>query len=144
MSLVWRDQLSVGNDVIDSDHRYLIEIINRVERSLGTQNQSELSAALDSLSQYSKVHFVREEKIARAAGYTQVPGLNKSHDTLLKQLDQVRREIEEMGQEWSSTAVEHFTNLLRSWLVDHVIKEDLLMKPVLQRYYPDFDGEIQR
>ena len=35
MSLVWRDQLSVGNNVIDSDHKYLIEIINRVEQIEG-------------------------------------------------------------------------------------------------------------
>jgi len=34
MALVWRDQLSVGNNVIDSDHKHLIEIINKVEQSL--------------------------------------------------------------------------------------------------------------
>ena len=139
MGLVWREQLSVGNNVIDNDHRHLIDIVNHVEQSLDTKNPRELSAALDSLSKYSQEHFVREEKIARAAGYEQVPDLSHSHEALVKQLDQIKVEIRGMGQEWSPAVAEDFTKLLRSWLIDHVIKEDLLMKSVLQKYSPLFD-----
>jgi hypothetical protein len=28
---------------------------------------------------------------------------------------------------------------MRDWLINHVIKEDLLMKPALQKYPPSFD-----
>ncbi|ADE12320.1 bacteriohemerythrin [Sideroxydans lithotrophicus] len=139
MSLVWREQLSVGNDVIDSDHRYLIDIINRVGQSLSTRNRRELVAGLDSLSHYSQEHFAREEKIAHAAGYEQVPHLGETHQALLNQLDQVRQEVGEMVQVWSSETAERLTRLLRNWLIDHVIKEDLLMKPVLQKLSPLFD-----
>jgi hemerythrin len=38
MSLQWREQLSVGNDLIDNDHKRLIEIINRAEVSLKSIN----------------------------------------------------------------------------------------------------------
>ncbi len=139
MSLVWREQLSVGNDLIDADHKYLIDIVNQIEQSFDTKNRHELSAALDSLSQYSQKHFAQEEKIASAAGYAQVPHMHQSHEVLVKALDRARLEIEAMGQGWSPTAIEHFTNLLRNWLVDHVIKEDLLMKSALQKYPPNFD-----
>jgi len=139
MSLVWREQLSVGNNVIDTDHRYLINIINRVEQSLGAGDRRELSVALDSLSKYTQEHFAREEKIARAAGYEQVPGLSHSHEALVKQLDEIKTEIRNKGQEWTPEVAEKFTKLLRSWLIDHVIKEDLLMKPVLQKHSPLFD-----
>ena len=139
MGLVWRDQLSVGNNVIDSDHKYLIEIINQVEQSLVTKNLIGLAKTLDDLSQYSRVHFEREEKIAEAVGYTQVPHLNQSHQELLKQLEQIRGAIDAMGREWSADTVNHFTNFLRDWLINHVIKEDLLMKPVLQKHSPHFD-----
>lgn len=139
MGLVWREQLSVGNDVIDTDHRHLIDIINHVEQSLGEKNRRELVAALDSLSKYSQAHFAREEKIARAAGYQQTPDLNHSHEALLKQLDQLKVEIKATGNEWSPAVAENFTKLLRSWFLDHVIKEDLLMKPVLQKKSPLFD-----
>jgi len=39
MGLVWREQLSVGNNVIDTDHKHLIDIINHVEQSLGAKNR---------------------------------------------------------------------------------------------------------
>lgn len=139
MSLMWREQLSVGNDVIDNDHRHLIDIINRVEESMVTKNRTGLMAALESLSNYSQEHFAREEKIATAAGYEQVPNLNDSHKALLVQLDQLKNEINEMGLEWSSALAEKFTKLVRNWLIDHVIKEDLLMKPTLQKLSPLFD-----
>lgn len=139
MSLLWREQLSVGNDVIDSDHKYLIEIINRAEISLSSKNRHELLVALDDLGHYSRLHFDREEKIASAVGYTQVSHLSQSHKELLGHLDQIRGEIDAMGQDWSAEAVEHFTKFLRDWLINHVIKEDLLMKPTLQKHSPSFD-----
>ncbi len=138
MSLVWREQLSVGNDTIDADHKYLIDIINRAEQGMAAKNLKGLAAALESLSRYSQEHFAREEKIAKAAGYEQVPSLNQSHAALIEQLDRVKAEISQM-QEWSPEAVERFANLLRSWLIDHVVKEDLLMKPILQKLSPLFN-----
>lgn len=139
MSLVWRHQLSVGNDVIDNDHKHLIGIINSVERGLEARDQARLNAALDELSKYSMLHFAREEKIATAAGYTQIPHLNDSHMSLLKELEQVRGEFDAMGKEWEPEVASHFTNFLRNWLIDHVIKEDLLMKPSLEKYPPSFN-----
>ena len=136
MGLVWREQLSVGNDVIDSDHKHLIEIINLVERSLKTINRSELTVAFGSLIQYSKEHFDREEKIASAAGYMQVSHLHQSHEQLLRKIDQMQQKI---GEVWTEAAVEHFTALLRDWLINHVIKEDLLMKPMLKKHSPKFN-----
>jgi hemerythrin len=139
MSLVWREQLSVGNDVIDADHRHLIDIINQVELSLSAKNRNELSAALDNLSGYAAVHFAREEKIADAAGYQQVPHLSEAHKELIRELDQAKAEFGQMGQGWSVELGDRFVKLLRAWLIDHVVKEDLLMKPVLKRHSPLFD-----
>ncbi len=139
MNLVWKEQLSVGNDVIDSDHKHLIKIINLVEESLATTNRSNLTLALASLSQYSKEHFAREEKIASAAGYTRISQLHKSHDELLSKLDQVKQKI---GEEWTASSVKHFTALLQDWLVNHVIKEDMLMKPALEKYSSSSAGNI--
>lgn len=141
MSLLWCDQLSVGNNVIDSDHKFLIETINRVERSVGTKNRSEIAAAFNALSRYSRAHFDREEKIAHAIGYRQVPHVNQSHQELLKQLDQLGGEIDAMGLDYPSGAVLHFTNFMRDWLMNHVTREDMLMKPILQKYSPNFYPE---
>ncbi|MFA6014663.1 MAG: hemerythrin family protein [Gallionellaceae bacterium] len=139
MKLEWREQLSVGNNVIDADHKYLIELINQIQVNLKAKNREELKKLLDDLSRYSLVHFDREEKIAIAAGYDRASILHISHEELIKQLDQVKAEINTLGQEWSAEVTTHFTQFLHDWLINHVIKEDLLMRPYLKKFSASFD-----
>lgn len=136
MGLEWREQLSVGNDLIDSDHKYLIEIINQADAGLKSKNLSVVTQALVNLIKYSKMHFEKEEKIARAVNYPHVLVLHDSHEDLLGKLDQIKLDI---GEEWTDSTAESFGIFLRNWLIDHVIKEDMLMKPFLKKFSPRFD-----
>lgn len=141
MPIKWSAQLSVGNDVIDSDHKYLIEIVNEVEKYIDQRNQAGMTRAYDKLVQYSKLHFAAEEAIAIAAGYIQTPNLQESHHKLIEKLAESKLEL---GEKWTKVSVERFTALLKSWLIDHIIKEDLLMKPTLAKFSPKFDPRIVR
>ncbi len=136
MTLQWRKQLSIGNDLIDDDHKYLIAIINQAEHSWKAKNRVGLTAVLDSLSQYSKAHFLKEESIAIAVDYPDASRLHESHEELIKRLDQVTQEI---GEAWTSSWGENFTEFLRDWLINHVIKEDMQLKPYLTKHSPKFD-----
>jgi hemerythrin len=138
MAIAWREQLSVGNNIIDEDHKYLIEIINRVEVCLTKKDMPALKAELKRLHDYSLLHFDREEKIAIAAGYQQTPGLQQSHQSLLEKLGKMQSEFLAAEQAWSPELTKGFADFLRNWLIDHVIKEDLLMKPALQKLSPAF------
>lgn len=135
MTLQWREQLSVGNDLIDADHRYLIEIINEAEASLKSRRRADLAAVLDELARYGKTHFDREERIAKAVGYPKSDQLHGSHDQLLEILEKFRASI---GDSWPEDAVPRLTLFLRDWLINHVIMEDLLMKPWLVKLSPSF------
>ena len=42
MPVVWRDEMSVGNDHIDRDHRYLLCLFNSIELALSHENKDEL------------------------------------------------------------------------------------------------------
>ncbi|MEI6733405.1 MAG: bacteriohemerythrin [Comamonadaceae bacterium] len=136
MSLQWREQLGVGNDLIDNDHKHLIAIINQAEDTLQTKNMSSLKIVLNSLADYSKFHFAREELVAAAAGFPQVTQLHESHEALMKKLNEVSQELE---TELSEVPAQHLVQFLRDWLINHVIKEDLMMKPFLARFSPKFD-----
>ena len=135
MRLNWGENLSVGNDVIDTDHKYFIESINRVESCLALKDHGEMMKQLNGLSQYAVKHFATEEKIAGAVGYSHVPGLHESHQALLDKLIRVGKEVKEA---WSPAAEQSFTTLLREWVL-HVIKEDMLIKPFFMKYSPKFD-----
>ena len=135
MSLVWREQLSVGNDSIDSDHKHLIEIVNLAEHSLLAKSRAELTSALAQLLQYSKVHFSREEKFANAVGYPDVAVMHASHEALIEKLQQITQELD---GNLKTSVVEGFVTFLREWLVNHVIKEDMLLKPYFVKRSPSF------
>ncbi|OGS92141.1 MAG: hypothetical protein A2Z95_00535 [Gallionellales bacterium GWA2_60_18] len=141
MSLEWREQLSVGNGAIDGDHKKLIALINAVEVALSTRDWDGFSGALDQLGTYAQEHFAREEKIARAAGCKNWQRLCQEHELLGKQLQRARHELEAMRGEWVKVTLDHFTVFLRGWLIDHVIKEDLKMKPALQKFPYDFNPD---
>ncbi|MCF8198826.1 MAG: hypothetical protein K9J42_08675 [Sulfuritalea sp.] len=71
-----------------------------------------------------------------SAGYKDTSRLHDSHEAFLTRLDRLRQEIED---DLTELSMEHFSELLRSWLIDHVIKEDLMMKPALTKRSPLFD-----
>lgn len=136
MGLDWREQLSVGNDLLDADHKHLIGVINQAELSLKSKNMPALTAVLENLASYGKIHFAREELVATAVGYPHVAQMHESHEALILRLNQVKQET---GDKLSDEACEHFVAFLRDWLVTHVIKEDMKMKPYLTKHSPRFD-----
>lgn len=136
MGLQWREQLSVGNDLIDADHKYLIEIVNRAEVSMKANSQIELNAVLAELAVYGQSHFAREELVAKAVGYPDADKLHESHTRLVASLAKFKGEI---GTGWTEATVAKFTAFLRDWLLGHLIKEDLPMKPWMVKHSPRFD-----
>ena len=66
MTIIWREQMSVGNTIIDDEHKYLIDQINAVEKALNTEkNHDILVETLAHLVEYTKTHFDHEEHIQK-------------------------------------------------------------------------------
>jgi hemerythrin len=136
MPVMWRNQMSVGNDRIDQDHRYLLCLINTIDFTLGTgEHQDILVTALDQLDYYTKDHFVREEKLMLKIGYSRYPDQKTAHELLISQLEEIREKILRVQDDPEMLdIIPDLTELLRNWLLDHVLKDDMLMKPILQKY----------
>jgi hemerythrin len=138
MTIVWGEQLSVGNDILDKDHKLLIEIINQTGVHMENNDLIALKTDLQRLHEYSLEHFAREEKFAVAVGFEQASGLHQSHQMLMKRLENIRTAYMKAEKTWSPQLAQEFLEFLRNWLVDHIIREDLQMKPLLQKRSPDF------
>ncbi|APW45341.1 bacteriohemerythrin [Rhodoferax antarcticus] len=98
MSLEWCEQLSVGNDLIDVDHKHLIGLVNRAEQSLKSRNRVDLDSVLQDLASYARIHFAREELVAKAAGFPDSDKMHISHEALLVKYAQVKEELDSNGQ----------------------------------------------
>ncbi|MCU7843797.1 MAG: hemerythrin domain-containing protein [Candidatus Thiodiazotropha sp. (ex Monitilora ramsayi)] len=129
--------MSVGNHLIDMDHRLLICKINLVECALQSPGEeaAHLRLALDELEQYTVEHFDREERIQLAIDYTSYGDHKYLHQGLVKRLQEIKQGI--LGIEDRERLVEEssgIVELLRDWLLVHVLKEDMKMRPFLQKY----------
>lgn len=131
MKLVWTKQMSVGNAVIDSDHKNMIALVNGIEREISARNHPVISQAFELLKGWLCVHFANEERIARAADLDFLE-CRQAQQHSLKELQYLRDDLVAKKGIWSESAVKHYSGFLRLWMTEHIIKVDMPMKPVLQ------------
>lgn len=144
MRIVWAKELSVGNAIIDAEHRNLIGMVNEINHGIEARNSSVLPQAFDMLERWLHTHFANEATIAQAVGFSfdrHKPAQRYS----LKELQHLRDELLMKDGIWSDGAARHFTRSLKNWMIDeHIIKLDMQMKPALQNFdynfLPDHGG----
>ncbi len=128
--------MSVGNDIIDQGHRHLICYINTIELVLQNPKEKDLiTEALEQLHATTIKNFRIEESIQRKIGYPQTLHHRREHEKLLRQLNDVIKKIDECKNSEEITAcAPDLVIFLRNWIVDHVLHEDMLVRPFLIRY----------
>ncbi len=137
MRLVWAESLSVGNAMIDSEHKRLITMVNGAEVMIKKMDSFALAEAFDQIEHYLVVHFANEELIAQAVKLPFIK--NKlAHESVMKTLYFMRDVMAAKNGVWDKDAAGHYSELLSDWLSNHILEEDILMKPVLQTYPYDF------
>ncbi len=149
MPIVWRDQISVGNDLVDQDHRYLMCLINSIELALRQDDGTEpLVLFVKQLVDYTRFHFVREENIQKKAKYPNYAEHLKVHQEILVQIGQLEQDVLEYHQHAKEGSLvdgeremitQNTMQLLREWVLDHVLKDDKRMEPFLRKLPPNFE-----
>lgn len=130
MGLDWSEHLSVGNELIDSEHRNLIIVVNNVENAIVSGDRAALSRAFELLDTYMHIHFRNEERIAEALN---IPFSQSrlEHGHLLKEMKYMREELERRKGSWPDDLVKKYSGFLSGWMADHIVKEDMQLKPFL-------------
>ena len=126
----WRDAMVVDRGLIDEDHRHLIDIINRFGDE-GSRGRGGLAVAVDvlhALQFYAETHFEREEQLQRLVNYPEQALHHDEHRRLTATLDDMIAKAGSITDDGASV-VQEVSALLSHWLLDHVIKMDLRMKP---------------
>jgi len=128
--LTWREELTVGHPDIDNDHRRLIAIINDFERlSTLIPKERALHEVLISLYDYAASHFAREEEIQRAGNYPFQEAHKAAHRDLLHDITEMAtRYFIKKTEPITKESLDVAAGFLRSWLLDHIIKDDLRMR----------------
>ncbi len=138
MPITWREALSIDHGPIDRDHQTLIAIINSFEAvKPGPDAAARLADVLENLRRYGEVHFEREEKLQRQVCFPHAQTHAQQHRHMVRNLAGVRAELALVSTDKDlATFRARMCGFLNDWLLDHLIHNDLLMKPYVKAMAP--------
>ena len=90
----WQESLSVGVKAFDSEHRQLIDQINKLSQSLrvGAGGRT-MGIILDSLVSYTAIHFAHEEEYMRLYEYPGYEAHKLEHEALTAQVAEYKERL---------------------------------------------------
>ena len=98
--LVWKEEYSVGIKMLDDDHKKLIDLLNQFKTAYDYQTSESFERhTLDSLVDYTKLHFAREEKLMEQHNYPDIIEHKKQHAQMIAQVDSFVTKYNELGYE---------------------------------------------
>jgi len=116
----WSDSLSVGVDIIDTDHKVLIDQINMLGDAVTEGTDDVMTASvLNVLIDYTAYHFAREQQLMEETGFPHSDDHLREHRLLVKKC----REIQ-TGYRQGTTLGKDVLNFLKVWLTQHILKSD--------------------
>ena len=126
--MLWSEELNTGVEIIDSQHRELVDMLNRAAPVLARSSQDAMQAVgplLDGLVNYAGIHFRTEEEMMASAGMD-ARAREHHHATHAGFAEQVDRMARSFSQGLDVTG-DRLLSFLASWLVLHILGEDQAM-----------------
>lgn len=125
----WTDELSVGIEEIDEQHKMLVALVNQLydETILHQADLQKLDNILNQLVEYTIIHFAVEESLFRIFDYPAAETHTNHHNALKVQVSELQKKVRN-GEVTVNTELLLF---LKNWLQHHIIEEDKLYSPFL-------------
>ncbi|MBA4697973.1 MAG: hemerythrin family protein [Ruminococcus sp.] len=120
MRAVFDESLVTGNEMIDSQHKELLDKINKLLDSCEVGNDKLMAVkTLDYLADYTEFHFSEEEKLQADIEYPGIGEHKKEHEKLRTVVKELYEMLEE--EEGPSNAfVEQVNKNVIEWLYGHI------------------------
>ena len=116
----WSERHCVGVESIDLQHRYFIDLINRLSCELEHPDDREYQRMLlDELCQFAQIHFISEENIMHKLRY---PHMAEHRDKHVELLDKLSGQIGMYSVGLMAPA--EVVCYLTTWFATHLVKED--------------------
>lgn len=121
MNLVWKDDYSVGVEALDFDHKLLFSLINQLDGAIADQEGEDvLGSVLGVLAEYTRYHFMREEKLMSKGGYPEIGSHHGRHEALTRRVNELKDKFDARHPQ----AAMEVRDFLAEWLTSHILSED--------------------
>lgn len=117
--LTWSDDLNTGIDVIDGQHRRIVEYINHLHDARMAGDRDGIGEVINELIDYTLSHFSFEEELMEDAGYPFSRPHKRVHEVFAKRVAEFQLRYK-AGEDISA----ELHSLLTRWLVGHIKNDD--------------------
>jgi hemerythrin len=117
--LQWSNALDTGIDVIDEQHKRIIQYINELHDAQSTRDRNAVGLVVNDLVDYTISHFAFEESLMEQVDYPFLAPHKKVHELFIRKVDAFVRRFE-AGEDVTADLI----NVLQRWLINHIKNED--------------------
>jgi hemerythrin-like metal-binding protein len=130
VKLEWKDEYSVGVELIDAQHKMFVGIVNELYEAIVTKKEKEaLDNIFKQLVAYTQFHFQTEERYFDEFQYEGAAEHKIAHKALIDQ-------IADLQQQKTDIMDDPFKlmDFLEDWLIDHIMGMDKLFGPCFNEH----------
>ncbi len=136
---IWDSSLSVGIDVIDGQHKRIVDYINELHDANGTKDRQRVSDVIQGLMDYTVTHFTFEEQLMEKACYPISDSHKMVHQSFVERINDYSRQHDE-GVDVARKLISE----LRIWLTNHIKNDDMDYAPYVRKSLNKHQGWIKR
>ncbi len=119
----WTPDMSVNNDVIDSQHQGLFDNINiLLEAMIQDRAESVVDDMINFFKVYMEEHLLYEEKFLKEINYPEIENHKKEHEKFVQKYHELKGQLADV--EDKNHLVMEIENFMGSWLTNHILVED--------------------
>ena len=134
--LHWVPELDTGIAEIDTQHRRIVDYINKLRDLRESHDRQGLSDVIAEMVDYTMSHFAFEEELMEEAGYPFCAAHKRVHEVFIKRVSEYRMRFE-AGED----ITDELRNMLSRWLFNHIRGDDKAYAEQVKRHLNKFARE---
>jgi hemerythrin-like metal-binding protein len=120
--------MGTGVDSVDSQHRQLFDIINRLSSDMAAgKGKDEVGRVLDELAKYAVSHFAHEEGCMVRFNCPVASQNKAAHAAFIQTFTNLKAEFDRTGP--TATLAMRVQQEISKWITSHIVAVDVKMKP---------------
>ncbi|MBK1813610.1 hemerythrin family protein [Clostridium sp. YIM B02505] len=126
--ITWKDEYTVGVELIDSQHKRLLEIANNVyeltKNSFITDKYDRIVEVIEELRDYTVFHFKSEEEYMLSIGYKKFLSHKVEHDDFVNKVNSL--DLSQIDESQQKHLLEILEFIIK-WIDEHILQKDKLI-----------------
>jgi|ERR1039457_972370 hemerythrin-like metal-binding protein len=119
--IIWNETIAIGIQSMDRQHHHWIDLMNELYDAMRTgKTKAVIGRTLMGMLEYTRTHFVSEEKLLTTYGYPEYEEHEQMHKDFIERIEELRHRQKSDNDALTTEVM----SILKEWLVNHIQKVD--------------------